>query len=96
MKKKLSVCMVFLLLCALCACGTAKQPEAAACGHEAYSDLIARLEAKDFDGARSIIDILEGREIPVATEAEEEPESLSKLSVDVDAGKCKVNQRKYQ
>ena len=26
MKKKLSVCMVFLLLCVLCACGTAKEP----------------------------------------------------------------------
>ena len=74
MKKKLSISLVIVLLCTLCACGTAKQPEPTVCGHEAYLDLIARLEAKDFDGARSIIDILEGRGIPAATESETAPE----------------------
>lgn len=73
MKKRLSICMVIVLLCALCACSAAKQPEETSCGHEAYADLIARLEAKDFDGARSIIAVLEGREAPVATEPEEVP-----------------------
>lgn len=77
MKKKLSICLLIALLCTLCACGTAKQPETTACGHEAYADLIARLEAKDFDGARSIIDILENREIPAATEPEKTPGKIA-------------------
>ena len=77
MKKRLSICLVIALLCNLCACGTANQPEEASCGHEDYSDLIARLEARDFDGARSIIDILEGRETPAATGSEEVPEVVT-------------------
>jgi len=67
MKKMMSVCLIFAMLFALCACGQAKPSEATACGHEAYSDLIARLEAKDFDGARSLIDTMEGHEVPEAT-----------------------------
>lgn len=67
MKKIMSVCLIFGLVVSLCACASGQEPVEAACGHEAYSDLIARLEAKDFDGARSIIDILEGQENPVAT-----------------------------
>lgn len=67
MKKRLSICLVIALLSTLCACGEAKKPEEAACGHEAYADLIARLEAKDFAGARSIIDIMEGRGTPEET-----------------------------
>lgn len=100
MKKRLSICLVITLLCTLCACGTAKQPEEPSCGHEPYSDLIARLEAKDFDGARSIIDILEGRETPVATEPEAAPEIITIVPMEsvppvtqspsVDAGNCEV------
>lgn len=67
MKKIMSVCLIFGLVVSLCACASGQEPAKAACGHEAYSDLIARLEAKDFDGARSIIDILERQENPVAT-----------------------------
>lgn len=67
MKKIISVCLILAVLFSLCACASEQKPAEVPCGHEAYSDLIARLEAKDFDGARSIIDILEGRETPVET-----------------------------
>ncbi len=71
MKKKLSVCLIAAVMLLLCGCHQAQQPEADSCGHEAYSDLIARLEAKDYDGARSVIDILEGRETPAETASPE-------------------------
>lgn len=82
MKKRLSICLVIVLLCTLCACGASKQPEETSCGHEAYSDLIARLEAKDFDGARSIIDILESRDIPAATEPEKAPDVITIVPIE--------------
>lgn len=71
MKKKLSICVIVAVMLLLCACGQAQQPEANSCGHEAYSDLIARLEAKDYDAARSIIDILEGQENSAETASPE-------------------------
>ena len=67
MKKKLTVCLLAALMLLLCACGQATQPETVSCGHEAYSDLIARLEAGDYNGARSLIDTMEGRQIPAET-----------------------------
>lgn len=59
MKKILTLCMAAALIFTLCACG-AQQNTEAECGHEAYSDLFARLEAGDYDGARSLIDAMEG------------------------------------
>lgn len=76
MKKRLFVGLLMVLLCALSACGAQKQPEEISCGHEAYKDLIALLERKDFDGARTLIDILEGREMLMATESEMQPEPV--------------------
>jgi len=84
MKKIMSVCLIFGLVVSLCACASGQEPAEAACGHEAYSDLIARLEAKDFDGARSLIDAMEG---PTATEpsatSQEEPLDSDSASIDM-------------
>lgn len=60
MKKWICLSLVFSLLAGLCACGQAQQPGNTPCGHEAYSGLIACLEAGDYDGARSLIDAMEG------------------------------------
>ena len=63
--------MIAAVMLLLCGCHQAQQPQADFCGHEAYSDLIARLEAKDYEAARSIIDILEGRELAAETASPE-------------------------
>lgn len=75
MKKRLSICLVIVLLCTLCACGASKQPEETSCGHEAYSDLLARLEAGDYDGARILIDAMEKWAQPAQTQIPEIPET---------------------
>lgn len=64
MKKILTICMCAVLVAVLCACGAQAEPEAAV---SPYSDLIARLEAGDYDGARSLIDRMENREVVAET-----------------------------
>ena len=67
MKKRVSLYLLTAMLFGLCACGQVSQPEKATCGHEAYTDLITRLETKDYDGARALIDAMEGSTEPVSS-----------------------------
>lgn len=69
MRKRISLCLVLVLIFSLYACSQKQQTETAACGHEAYAGVIARLEAGDYDGARYLIDSMEGREAPVESAA---------------------------
>ena len=57
MKKIMTVCFAVIMLLQLCACGSQAEPEET---ESPYADVIARLEAGDYDGARSLIDIMEG------------------------------------
>ena len=68
MKKSLTICMIAAMLLLLCACGAGTEPKAT---QSPYADVIARLEAGDYDGARSLIDIMEGKQDSTETEAQE-------------------------
>ena len=59
MKKVLRFCLAIVVLCSFSACGQAEKQG------NAYDDVIARLEAGDYDGARLLIDIME---VSTATE----------------------------
>ena len=56
MKKIMSLCFAVVMLVQLCACSAQAEPEET---KSPYSDVIARLEAGDYDGARSLIDMME-------------------------------------
>lgn len=91
MKKKMTLCLLTAMLLGLCGCGQAPQPEEATCGHEAYSDLIARLETKDYDGARALIDAMEGSTEPAPSA--EIPQAVSGESVTADVEMVELTQQ---
>ena len=64
MKRIMTVCVVLAMVFGMCACSAQSAPEPTV---SAYADVIARLEDGDFDGARSLIDAMEGGEVPLET-----------------------------
>ena len=82
MKKLLILCITMIMVCLFCACGMEAEQESTI---SLYADVIARLEAGDYDGARSLIDIMEGKQISVETESTELPEAESAMQTDITA-----------
>ena len=68
MKRMRVFCLMLALLMLLCACGAGTKPEET---QSPYDALISRLEAGDYDGARAMIDAMEGQIAPAETEAPE-------------------------
>lgn len=69
MKKVMIFCLAVVVLCSFSACGQRQKQS------NPYDDVIARLEAGDYDGARFLIDIMETNAAAVKvnpTEAEKE------------------------
>lgn len=82
MKKRICICLVIGLLCSLWGCSRAQQPEEVSCGHEPYSQLISRLEAGDYAGARSLIDAMEGTAEPVQSAQTHQPVPEEPIAMD--------------
>lgn len=68
MKKIRVACLMLTLLMLLCACSTGTQPEET---RAPYAGVIDRLEAGDYDGAREMIDAMEGQTVPAEADAPE-------------------------
>ena len=84
MKKMMCLCLALVLLCSLWGCSQAQQPETASCGHEAYADLIARLEAKDYAGAHGLINDMAGGSAAAETVSVESSAKQPEDTVTVD------------
>ena len=68
MKRMRVFCLLTALLMLLCACGAGAAPEET---QSPYAGLIDRPEAGDYDGARAMINAMEGQTVPAETEAPE-------------------------
>lgn len=75
MKKHVTLLCTVLMSLFLAACASESESQTVSCGHEQYVHLIQCLEASDFDGARRIIDSMEGdvSSATQSTEAQEVP-----------------------
>ena len=86
MKRMRIFCLTAALLMLLCACGAGTQSEET---QSPYDALISRLEAGDYDGARAMIDAMEGQTAPAETEAPEthmpaaQPESVIYADIEI-------------
>ena len=85
MKKHIVLSVILAGILLMSACGTQKKMEPVLCGHEAYADLIARLEAGDYDGARSLINTIEGKSFSAETESVETPQTESAAPEETEA-----------
>jgi len=81
MKKNRMVCLLLALMMLLYACGSRKSAEGTRPTEGKYQDLIKKLDAGDYDGARALIDEMEGipsgesapQTQPTETEGVEQP-----------------------